>query len=369
MARTESVAPGPTARDDLAPGPEVQRSRLVRHALTLVAIVAAAVVVITLVPGLASVRSRFAHGDPGWLTLGGALKLLSGLAYVAAFRGVFCSGMSWKLSSQIGLAELGANAVLPTGGTGGLALGAWALHRAGMDGGRIARRSVAFFVLTSLPNVFGVLILGVGLATGLFAGRASLALTIAPAAVAAAAIVITVGGARLAEGAARRITARNRRTTHMARVLGALSGGVREGLSLLRRPDPWLLVGLAGYLSFDMAVLWATFHAFGSAPPLAILCLGYLIGELGGLLPLPGGIGGIDAGLVGTLVVYHVPAAAATAAVLAYRALALLVPLIVGGVAFLLLRRSLAREAIAISSCEPGGDVEIIGRGTVRIGS
>ena len=38
--------------------------------------------------------------------------------------------------------------------------------------------------------------------------------------------------------------------------------------------------------------------------------MGYLIGQLGGLLPIPGGVGGIDGGLIGTLVVYGAPAAA-----------------------------------------------------------
>ena len=146
-----------------------------------------------------------------------------------------------------------------------------------------------------------------------------------------------------------------------------LSGGVAEALALLRARDPVLLFGLAGYLAFDVMILWATFHAFGSVPPLAIVWIGYLIGELGGLIPVPGGIGGVDLGLVGTLVLYHVPLTAATAAVLAYRAIALLVPTALGTVAFALLRRSLAREAFAISECEPGGQVEVIGRGTVRL--
>ena len=102
-------------------------------------------------------------------------------------------------------------------------------------------------------------------------------------------------------------------------------------------------------------------------PTLAIIWLGYLIGELGGLVPLPGGIGGLDAGLVGTLALYHVSFAAATAAVLAYRALALVVPTALGAVAFVLLRASLARETLEISSCQPGGEVEVIGRGSVRL--
>jgi uncharacterized protein (TIRG00374 family) len=354
------------AREEFAP-PDMERSGVARQALTLGLILIAVVAVITLVPGLASLRSRFAHGDPGWLTLGAGLKMLSGIAYVAVFRSVFCRAMSLRLSTEIGLAELGANAVIPTGGAGGLALGAWALHRAGMDGARIARRSVAFFFLTSLPNVLGVFILGVGLAVGVFAGRAGLGLTLAPAVVAAGAVVATIAGGRWASTLEQRLATRSTGASRLAHALRVLSGGVAEALTLLRKRDPLLLFGLVGYLAFDVMILWSTFHAFGSVPPLAIIWIGYLIGELGGLLPVPGGIGGVDVGLVGTLVLYHVPITSATAAVLAYRALALFVPAVLGSVAFAMLRRSLAREAVAISSCEPGGEVEVIGRGTVRL--
>ena len=114
-------------------------------------------------------------------------------------------------------------------------------------------------------------------------------------------------------------------------------------------------------------ILWATFHAFGAAPTLAIIWMGYLIGELGGLLPVPGGIGGVDLGLVATLVLYHVPLSAATAAVLGYRAIALWIPAVLGSIAFVLLRRSLAREETLISGCEEGEEVEVIGRGRVRV--
>jgi uncharacterized membrane protein YbhN (UPF0104 family) len=354
------------ALDDLLPPPEVESSRLRARVIWLATLVVAAVVLITLVPGFASLRSRFAHGDPGWLSLGAALKVLSGLAFVAAFRSVFCRGMSWRVSSQIGFAELGANAVLPTGGFGGLALGAWALHRGGMAAERIARRSVAFFFLTSLPNVLGVIVIGVGLAVGVFGGSASLALALVPAAVAAGAIVITIAGARWAGRLAERKHARGAGGSRLVEVLRTLASGVEEALALLRAPDPWLYIGLIGYLFFDVMIVWATFHAFGSVPPLAIIWIAYLIGELGGLIPLPGGVGGVDLGLVGTYVLYGVSLTSATAAVLSYRALALLVPAVLGAIAFTLLRRSLAREALAISSCAPGEEIEIIGRGRVR---
>lgn len=337
--------------------------------LALAVAIAAVVAAITLVPGLADLRHRFAHGEPGWLILGAALKALSGLCYVAVFRSVFCRQMSWRVSAQIGLSELGANAVLPTGGAGGLALGAWALHRAGMDGGRIARRSVAFFFLTSVPNVLGVIVLGLGLAVGLFPGRAGLGLTLVPALVAAAAVLVTIAGGRWAGRRGERLHASRGPGSRLVRALRALGGGVDESLALLREADPWLVAGLIGYLGFDVMILWATFHAFGAAPELAIVWIGYLIGELGGLIPLPGGVGGVDLGLVGTLVLYHVPVASATAAVLAYRGLALVVPAAVGAAAFAVLRRSLRREALAIRSCAPGSEVEVIGRGRVRIES
>src|SRR5439155_6552501 len=154
---------------------------------------------------------------------GAGLKVLSAFCYVAVFRCVFCRRMSWRLSTEIGLSELGANAVLPTGGAGGLALGAWALRRAGMDGGRIARRSVAFFFLTSVPNVLGVIILGLGLAAGAFAGRAGLGLTLVPAIVAAAAVVATIAGGRWAGTLERRFAARPAATSRIARVLRVLS--------------------------------------------------------------------------------------------------------------------------------------------------
>jgi uncharacterized protein (TIRG00374 family) len=355
-------------RGDLGEPPELDTPHIRRRLILLAVVIVGVVAIIGLVPGLASLRTRFAHAQWQWLALGAVLKTLSGLCYVAVFREVFCTRMSWRLSAEIGMAELGANAVVPTGGAGGLALGAWALRRAGMNTDRIARRSVAFFLLTSVPNVLGVIILGAGVALGVFEGNAPLTLTLLPAVIATLAIVFTLASGRWAAAAQQRSAARRGEHARLPRVLAALAGGVEEALVLLRRGDLWLYGGLIGYLAFDVMVLWATFHAFGAVPPLAIIWIGYLIGELGGLIPVPGGIGGVDLGLVGMLVLYHVNVGSATAAVLAYRAIALWVPAMLGGVAFVLLRRALSREDVAIANCEPGGEVEVIGRGRVRVG-
>jgi uncharacterized protein (TIRG00374 family) len=357
---------------DLAMPAELSRRRLGSRLAIATALVLVVVVVVTLLPGLGGLRARLSHAKPDWLLLGVGLKLLSGLGYVAVFRMIFCRRMSWRVSYQIGMSELGADALLPTGGAGGLALGAWALRRGGMAAREIARRSVAFFLLTSVPNVVGVILIGAGLAVGVLAGERNLLLTALPAAVAAAAIVLALAAGRFAgkrETSPQTPTPEqlSRRVRAFRATLTAVADGVQEALVLLREANLVLALGLLAYLVFDIMVLWATFRAFGSAPPGGILAIGYLIGELGGLIPVPGGIGGIDAGLVGTLVLYHVPITSAAGAVLAYRAIALWVPGLVGGAAFVVLRHTLGREADAIRVCAPQSEMEIIGLGRAVI--
>jgi uncharacterized membrane protein YbhN (UPF0104 family) len=109
-------------------------------------------------------------------------------------------------------------------------------------------------------------------------------------------------------------------------------------------------------MGFDLAVLGVFFRAFGYSPAVGILALGYLIGQLGGNLPIPGGIGGIDVGLIGTFALYHQPLAATTAAVLAYHAISLWIPGLLGTLAFVALRRTLRREAQPAAICMPLAD-------------
>src|SRR5204863_1902945 len=124
----------------------------------------------------------------------------------------------------------------------------------------------------------------------------------------------------------------------------AVADGTGEAIGILRSGNLLVFAGAIGYWAWDNAVLWATFHAFGSTPPLSVILMGYLIGQMGGLLPIPGGIGSIDGGLIGTLIVYGAPAAIVTAAVLAYRVILFWLPLLAGGVAFFQLRRDTPHE-------------------------
>jgi len=141
--------------------------------------------------------------------------------------------------------------------------------------------------------------------------------------------------ARLSTDAAARSAGRLRKA-----VIAVASGMMEAGL-LLRKRDPLLIGGAIGYWLFDNLVLLAAFHAFGAAPPLTIVLMAYLIGQLGGALPLPGGLGGIDGGLIGALILYGVAAPAAAAATLLYRVILFWVPLVMGVPAFISLRRGL----------------------------
>src|SRR4051812_27134998 len=294
---------------DAEPLPDELSPSTLRHSLLVLAgIVLVVVALIVLVPGLASLRDRFAGAQPGWLVFAAVLQLGSCMGYVLAFRGVFCRHMSWRTSSEIGLSELAANSVLSVGGAGGLALGAWILRRGGLEPAFIARRTVAFFLLTSLANVTFLAVGGLGIATGLLGGSPNVLMGIVPAVLAVAAIALALAAHRLA-GA---LAGRSRRA-RVAAAAEAVAAGVDEALELLRARDPAILAGAAGDLLFDVAVLGVCFKACGNeVPGVGVLLVAYLIGQLGSLIPIPGGLGGGDGGLIGTLVLYGVdPAAAA----------------------------------------------------------
>jgi uncharacterized protein (TIRG00374 family) len=299
-------------------------------------------------------RHRLSDASPGWLIAGAVLELLSALSYVLVFRGVFCPRMGWRLSYQIGMAEQAANSLLPAGGAGGLALGAWALRRGGMSAEHIGRRTVAFFLITSLANVGTLIVFAVLFAAGALHGDSAPWLTYA---FAGAGIVVTGFvlwlPSRTARVSATRYPGAGRLALAFRRVRGTIAGGVEDSVSLLRTRSLAVLAGSFGYMAFDIAVLGACFRAFGDSPAFGVLVVAYLIGQLGGLLPLPGGIGGIEGGLIGTFALYHAPLATTTVAVLAYRVLALWIPAVLGSISFIQLRNTLHRAEQPAAMCQP----------------
>jgi uncharacterized protein (TIRG00374 family) len=314
--------------------------RLARRTLQIVAALVVVGLVLVLAPGLGHVRDLLAHAEPQWVALAVAFEAMSCVSYVFLFRPIFCQNMPWRTSWEIGLSEVGAGSIVPASGVGGLALGAWILSEGGMPAERIAARSVAFFLIKSSVNFVAVAVLGTLLAFGVFGPDLSLWLTAVPAAGAMIVIVAVLAIPRLGIGADVPPDAgRVRKAVRHARK--ALIGGAREAVHITRSRNTLVITGSIGYWAWDNAVLWATFHSLGYSPPLTVILMGYLIGQLGGLLPLPGGLGGIDGGLIGTLIVYGTPAAATGAAVLIYRVILFWLPLLVGAVAFASLRRGL----------------------------
>jgi uncharacterized protein (TIRG00374 family) len=275
------------------------------------------------------------------------------------FRSTFCPHMPWGLSYDIAMSEQAANSLLPSGGAGGLALGVWALRRAGMPTGHIARRTVAFFLVTSAANFAGVVVAGLGVFVGVLAGTGSAAFTLVPALIAAAVIVLVVLSPKLLRAVGGRGADANpaiwsgRARKLLRSGLIATADGTEQAVGLLRSRSFGVIVGSFAYMVFDIAALACGFAAVGSVPVLGTLLLGYLIGQLGNLLPLPGGVGGTEGGLVGMFAIYHVNVSEAAAAVLIYRLFQVAVPALLGAPAFAMLRRKLMRADQPASMCAP----------------
>ena len=124
----------------------------------------------------------------------------------------------------------------------------------------------------------------------------------------------------------------------LRRWLSPVGEGVRDARRLLRRGNLGM-VGAIMWWAFDIACLWACFEAFGDSPAVGVLVVAYFVGMLANTLPLPGGVGGVDGGMIGAFVAFGVDPASAIIAVLAYRFFAFWLPIAPGAISFATLRR------------------------------
>ena len=294
--------------------------------------------------------SRFKEGDPLWLAVALVLELASFGGYMVLFRGVFARELPhirWRESYQITMAGLAATRLFAAGGAGGIALTVWALSRAGMPARRVAGRMMTFMVALYCVYTSALLVDGLLLRTGVLSGSSSFALTVVPAIFGGGAMLVALAAALVPVDLGRRLErgAPGPRWIGTAlkwvgRVPATLGFGVRGGLAMLRERDPSLL-GAVAWWGFDMSVLWACFHAFGGdPPPWGALVMAYFLGMLGNTLPLPGGIGGVEGGMIGALIAFDVPGGLAVVAVLAYRVFSFWLPTVPGAIAYIGLRRT-----------------------------
>jgi len=332
---------------DERPALQVTTRNLVALGGFLLAALAALYFLLPQLAGLDDTWNRISDGRPEWTVA--ALLLTFGMfgGYVAMFRGVFVRGgtrIGWRESYQITMAGLAASRLFAAGGAGGLVLTAWALRRSGMRRRTVADKTIAFLVLTYLPYAAAVVVCGFGLHWGVLRGEDPFTLTFVPAVVGVVLLAIAFAIAFIPTDLQRRMRPFGkgrvaRLTQQLAEAPAATSAGVRDALEHLRSRDPALL-GAVLFWAFQIAVLWAAFHAFGNAPPVAVLTQAFFVGMLGNLLPMPGGVGGVEGGMIGSFAAFGVDSGLAVVAVLVYRAFTFWLPLVPGVIAYFRLRRT-----------------------------
>jgi len=351
-APADLAAPDGGSGDEQMPRVPVTRRSAIAFGVFVLSAVAFLYFVLPKLAGFSSTAHRIETGDTWWIAIGVLLEICSFAGYVVLFRAVFVrdpSPIGWSESYQITMAGLAATRLFAAAGAGGIALTAWALRRSGMEARLVACRMVAFMVLLYVVYAGAVLLDGIGMGTGLLPGEGSFALTIVPAVVAS--LLFTLAGAMaLLPGDIERRLARwaagSGRLEHWlasaVTVPALAASGVRTAIELVRERDPGLL-GAPAWWGFDICVLWACFHAFGSAPPFTVILMAYFLGMVGNLLPLPGGLGGVEGGMIGAFAAFGVNLDQAVLAVLAYRAISFWLPTVPGAIAYFQLRRTVAR--------------------------
>ena len=336
------------------------RRRLAFGVLFVLAIVAAIYVLVPRIVGLDDELARIDDANWAWLAVAIAFNVAAFAAYVALFRGVLGGNetsavrerLDARASYQITMAGLAATRIFSAAGAGGIVLSYWALRKAGLPRRRSACRMVAFLVLMYSVYAFALIVFGVLLRTDVLGGDAPVAGTIVPAALAGGALLVAgllglipgdlerrLGNVK-GRGRAARVAAR------LAPVPATAATGLRTAFAYVRHPRRGALAvaGAFGFWAANIGVLWASFEAFGGDVPFGVLVQGFFVGMAANLIPSPaGGVGSVDAGMIGAFVLFGVPAGIVFPAVLTYRVIAFWLPIPPGVVAFFQLRRTVAR--------------------------
>jgi uncharacterized membrane protein YbhN (UPF0104 family) len=323
------------------------KSHLGKSAVKLAGFVVVAYLVLRLIPTLNQALASLKRVSWGWVVGAIVLEVLSETGFVVSWRRIVDpdrvlqrDGRGWRMDQRVAWAQLGGGLVVPGGSLGGMGVGGWILHRFGMSTEVIAERQFNLSFLNTGVDALALMIFGVGLAAGIFAGEDKLLLTLLPAAVAACGIAAALFIAPRASTLADRLQAKHGK---VARSITTLADAVNDTERVLfHRGGLVTVLGALAYLGFDLLILWLALLAVHAhpTPGFAIVVMAYIIGALGGSLPLPASVGAIG-GIAGMLIVYGVHHNPAVAAVLLHQAIGLLVPLAGGAIAYIIIRRQL----------------------------
>jgi uncharacterized membrane protein YbhN (UPF0104 family) len=320
--------------------PASRRFSVPRPVLVTGIVVLAAAVLLTALPGayqaIKDGIGKIPDARAEWIALAIGLEALSFFGHIVLFRAVFVDGdarVGYGASYEITMAGHAATRLFGAAGAGGVALQIWALRRAGISGRTVGARMVAFIVLLYSFYALTVAIVGLGLWSGVLPGGGSPALTIVPG----VAALVVIGGAL----ASSRIAARLQLSGKLGQAAATVSEGIDGAFDIVKARDLRLLGGVAWW-AFDIAVLWAAFHAFGAEPPIFVITLGYFLGQVGNALPFLGSLGGVDGGMIGALVALGLVAPVTIAAVVVYRLISCWLPTVPGLGAYAQLRRRMS---------------------------
>ena len=328
--------------------------RLLQTFAIVTVLVVAIYVLLPNLVGLDDAIEKLGQADAVWLGVGLAFTVLMFYAYVALFRGVVGEGtrLNWRESYEVTLAGLAATRLFSAGGAGGIVLTYWALRKAGMVRREAANRMTAFLILLYGVYLITVVVDGILLRTGIVNGPNPPGLTIVPAAIAGGILLLFLGMSLLPQDFERRMAkfAQGYRYQKWARrfasVPATIATGVRVGITFVRNPSRGglALLGAIGFWAANIGILWAAFHAYDVQVPLGVVIQGFFIGMVANLFPFaPGGVGAVDAGMIGTFVLFGLDGATVFAAILTYRLMAFWLPIPPGIVAFFQLRQTVQR--------------------------
>jgi uncharacterized membrane protein YbhN (UPF0104 family) len=278
--------------------------------------------------------------NPLWLLAAVALEIGSCLSYVVVFRRFFPEPPR-KAGRQVAWIAMGAGAVLPGGNFSSAAATGWLLRRHGIGARRLVERCGALLAFLIL---FGFAVNGVAgafLLVGIGHGPHDLEHSGIPILVS----LFVIGSAVAMMVTGRRY--RGRAATTAQSVAASLEAAWKS----LSNPH-WRILGAAGFLWLDMAALWAACRATGHPLGALALAVAYFIGYLATMIPVPAGLGVLDSGLAGALVLYGFSPAASVSAVLVYHAISVWVPGLGGLIAWLPTRSQRSAEASAPSQSE-----------------
>jgi uncharacterized protein (TIRG00374 family) len=335
------------------------RRKLVGGMALFALIIVAIYVVFPKLVGLDDALRKLDDATWYWVVVAIGFNVAAFAAYVALFRGVLGGTrdddvhrrVDLRASYLITMAGLAATRIFSAAGAGGIVLTYWALRKAGMPRRRSACRMVAFLVLTYGVYTFALVIFGILLRTHVLPGDAPFGGTVVPAAVSACAIGVFLLIALIPEDVERRIQKyaggyrRTRYLTRFAKGPATVASGVRTAIFYVRSPRRGALAvgGALGFWAGNIAVLWASFEAFGGNVSFAVLVQGFFVGMAANLIPSPaGGVGSVDAGMIAAFVLFGIDEATVFPAVLTYRVIAFWLPIPPGIVAFFQLRTTVA---------------------------